>query len=258
MKFALCHNILKIAISFTILSGTINGSAQSGNSEIDASLNSIINKQTEYTKRIYSDAIEAPSELVNGKEYEIYYARSKVKPLLFPEKVRTASLITKTRRYTNLTLQYDTYLDEVVYTDTSRTINLRFPLIALNKNTIEGFNLYFRDDSMIFRMFRLPECAMENLGEGFYEVAYEDKSRYLIKHASTFYVREALKNYKYSPKKYISTGKNFVKIKSARSLVNLVGDKSDDVREFLHSSGIKVRKADKDQIISVLKYYDSL
>ncbi len=263
MKFALYNRFVKTTIAIIILAATIPASAQKGTRVADITSSnsrvlSILREQSDYTRKIYADAIEEPNELVNGKEYEIYYARSKVKPLLFPGKERTASLITRTRRYNNLSLQYDTYLDEVVYTDTSRTINLRYPLVALNKNIIEGFNLYFRDDSMIFRIFRLPECENENLDEGFYEIAYEGKSRFLIKHESTFYVREALNNYKYSPKYFISTGKGFEKVRSTRNLTDLAGEKSDDVRDFLHSRGIKVRKADKDQIITVLKYFDSL
>jgi len=51
-----------------------------------------------------------------------------------------------------MTLQYDTFLDEVIYTDTSRTINYMFPQIALNKDIVEGFNLYLENDSLIFRI----------------------------------------------------------------------------------------------------------
>ena len=266
MKISRFKYLIKIFVTLFILSCTLPVSAQNlrevkispTNDSHGIIISSLIELQADYLKKKYSDIIEAPKELINGKEYEPYYTRSKIKPLLLPDKERTASIITNTRRYYDLTLQYDTYLDEVVYTDTSRTINYRFPQIALNKNILEGFNLYFLDDSMTFRLLRLPECSSRNLSEGFYEVAYEGKSQYLIKHESTFYVREGLNNYKYSPKNYISVGNSFNRIKSAKSLLQLFGEKSDDVREFLQASGIKVRKANRNQIISVLKYFDSL
>jgi hypothetical protein len=248
-----------LAITFTLLAQ--NGTSvliSSASNPDDMEMSSLINLQNEYILKLYSVKIEAPKELINGKEYEPYFTRSKVKPLLFPEKERTGSIITNTREYNNLTLQYDTYLDEVIYTDTSRIINNRFPQIALNKNILKGFNLYFSDDKMTFIYYRQPEGANSNPGEGFYEVAYEGRSRYLIKHESTFYVREALKNYKYSPKNYISTGNSFYKIKSEKNLLQLFGEKADSVKTFMHSSYIKVRKADKGQIIRILKYYDSL
>jgi hypothetical protein len=232
--------------------------SRSSNDSPGTIISTLNSRQTEYIKRLYSDGVEAPKELINGKEYESYYTRSVIKPLLFSGKERSASIITNTRRYNNLTLQYDTFLDEVIYTDTSRTINFIFPQIALNKDIINGFNLYFKDDSLIFRYFRLPECTAKNLKEGFYEVAYEGISKYIIKHESSFYVREGLNNYKYSPKNFISSGEAFYKIKSRKSLLSLFGENSRRVKEYMHSSGIRIKKADKDQFISILRFYDSL
>ena len=258
--------ITRIVIQLFFLLVTMPVSGQNGNllrmnsvSDYgDINISSLIDLQTDYIKNLYSKRIEAPKELINGKEYESYYSRSKIKPLLYLNKERTASIITKTRRYNNLTLQYDTFLDEVIYTDTSRTFNYRFPQIALNKNIIDGFNLYFNKDSITFRYFRLPECSKYNLTEGFYEIVYEAKSQFIIKHESTFYVREALNNYKYSPKNYISVNNTFIKIKTNKELLALLGDKSEEVKQYMRKYGIKIRKADKGQILRVIKFYDSL
>jgi hypothetical protein len=233
---------------------SLKSASESGNNDISI----LIARQTAFLKNIYSEKIEVPKELINGKEYEPYYLKSEIKPLLFPLLERTASIITRTRRYNKLTLQYDTFLDEVIYTDTSRTINFRFPQIALNRNILDGFNLYFDDDSLIFRNFRLPECSEKNLREGFYEVVYEGKSSYIIRHESSYYERQGLSNYKYSPINYISTGNGFYKIKSLKSLLSLFGNNADKMKEYINSSGIKLKKANKDEISSLLKYYDSL
>lgn len=228
------------------------------NNSRNADVTSLIASQTEYLISLYSEKNEAPKELINGKEYEPYYLRSEVKPLLFPGKERTASVFTKTRRYNHLTLQYDTFLDEVIFTDTSRIINFIYPQIALNKDILDGFNLYFEHDSIIFRNFRSPECSEKKLKEGFYEVVYEGISQYLIKHESSFYERQGLDNYKYSPKNNISIGGAFHRIKNKKGLLLLFGEKSHEVRAYMHSSGIRMRKADKGQIVSILKFYDSL
>lgn len=232
----------------------INSSGESGNNDITL----LISRQTAWLKNIYSEKIEVPKELINGKEYEPYYLRSEFKPLLYPLRERTSSIITRTRRYNNISLQYDTFLDEVIYTDTSRTINSRFPQIALNRDILEGFNLYFGNDSLIFRNFRLPECSEKNLREGFYEIVYNGKSSFIIRHKSSYYQRQGLSNYKYSPENYISTGKEFYKIKSMKSLLSLFGDNALKMKEYIHSSGIRLKKANKEEIFSILKYYDSL
>lgn len=253
--------ILSLILSVTSpVSGQNENQAESNRSSdiLNKNISLIIDRQETYVKNIYSDKIEAPRELINGKEYEPYYSRSKVKPLLYPEKIQTGSVNTQTRRYNNLILQYDTYLDELVLTDTSRNINYRYPQIALNKNIIEGFNLFFLDDSMTFKYLRAPGCTEVNLNEGFYEAAYSGQSQYFIKHESTFYVKDALDNYKYVPKDYINIGNGFFRIKSFKNLMLMLGDKSDAVKDYLHSSYIKVRKPEKNDIIRVLKFYDSL
>ena len=257
MKFL--FQLLLLPVTFTSMGqkgNLLNVNSLNGSRGIN--IESFNDRQTEYIKRLYYARIEAPKELINGKEYEPYYTRSKIKPLLFPDKKRTATIFTTTRRYNNLTLDYDTFLDEVIFTDISRTINFRFPQIALNKDIVDGFNLYFEDDSLIFRYFRLPECAEKNLKEGFYEIAYQGKSQYVIKHKSSFYVREGLNAYKYSPENYFSVGDVFYQVRNKRSLLKLFGEKSGNVKRYLHVSRIRIRQADKYQFISVLKFYDSL
>ncbi len=157
--FAIKLNYLSLLL---LLPFTFPCLGQSGNSLNTNSLNnprktdpaSLINNQIDYIRNSYSEKIVAPKELINGKEYESYYNRSTSKPLLFPKKKRTAVLLTTSRKYTNLTLEYDSFLDEVIYTDTSRTFNYTFPKIALNNNIIDGFTLYFEDDSMNFKYLR--------------------------------------------------------------------------------------------------------
>ena len=228
------------------------------NSYGNTNIKSLVDQQTKYIQKLYSEKVEAPKELINGKEYESYYPRSKAKPILFPDKRRTATVFTRTRQYGNLTLQYDTFLDEVIYTDTSRTINYTFPKIALNKDIVDGFNLYFEDDSLKFRNLRLPECANHNLKEGFYEIAYQGKSEFVIKHVSSFYVREGLNEYKYDPENYFSVGDVFHKVKNKRSFLKLFGEKSGEVKKYIHLNRIKIRRADKNQFVDILKFYDSL
>jgi hypothetical protein len=266
MKFRPIAYLMKFLFLSFLLLVTIKSPGQIDNLLKVNSLNgtgninikSVTDRQIEYIQNSYSKKVEVPKELINGKEYESYYMRSKSKPLLFTDKKRSATIFTLTRRYINLTLQYDTFLDEVIYTDTSRTINYRFPQIALNKDIIDGFNLYFEDDSLVFRCFRLPECTKDNLKEGFYEIAYQGKSKYIIKHTSSFYVREGLNEYKYNPENYISVGEGFYKVNNKKALLNLFGEKSSEVKRYIHLSRIRIRQADKNQFVSILKFYDSL
>jgi hypothetical protein len=266
MKYQLISYIKRLIIPILLYCLSVAATGQNGNLLNINSLNGsgntniklLIDQQTKYIQNLYSEKVEAPKEIINGKEYESYYPRSKAKPLLFADKRRTATVFTRTRRYGNLTLQYDTFLDEVIYTDTSRTINYRFPQIALNKDIVDGFNLYFEDDSLKFRNLRLPECANVNLKEGFYEIAYKGKSEFVIKHASSFYVREGLNEYKYAPENYFSVGDVFHRVKDKRSFLKLFGEKYGAVKKYIHLNRIRIRQADKNQFVRILKFYDSL
>lgn len=211
-----------------------------------------VDNQKVFIKKMYSEKVEAPKELINGKEYIPYYRSSIFKPLLFADKERSSVLFAGTRQYKDLSLQYDTYLDEVVFTDTTAMINFVYPQIALNKDIVKGFNLYFPEDSMIFRYIR-NEPGMK---EGFYETAYENGSRLWIRHRSSYYEKDGVVNYKYFRENFISTGDKFMMIKNKKDLMKALGG-SKEIKAYIHSSKIRVRKADKKQLTSVLKIFDS-
>ena len=264
-----CFSIVyknKFLFSFFLLVVTFQVSGQNSkllnnnslNSSDNSSLATFTDSQIQYIKNSYFSKIEVPNELINGKEYESYYWRSTSKPLLFPGKKRTATLYTRTRQYKNISLEYDTFHDEVIYTDKSRTLDDRFPQIALNKDITYGFNLYFDDDSMIFRYLRLPEFGKLNLKEGFYEIAYQGNSEFFIKHKSSFYQKDGLNEYKYYHEYYISTGGKFFKIKNRISLLKLFGDKASIMKKFMHESRIRMRQAGRNQLADILKHYDNL
>jgi len=266
MKFR--HTIFSINFLFPLFLFTVSLTSRGQNANLlninslngqgEININTLIERQIVYIQTSYSKKVEAPKELINGKEYESYYTRSQNKPLLFVNKKRTATIITKSRRYNNLILHYDTFLDEVIYTDTSRTINNMFPQIALNNDIVDGFNLYFEDDSLLFRYFRLPECAKSNLKEGYYEIAYQGKSSFIIKHTSSFYVKEGRNEYKYTAENYIRAGDVFYRVKNRGNLLKLLGEKSSEVKRYLHMSRIRIRQADKNQFVGIIKFYDSL
>jgi hypothetical protein len=228
------------------------------NSSVNIRFKSISDEQETDLQKLYSLKVETPKEFLNGKEYESYYSRVKAKPLLLYEKKRSASIITKTRQYNNLTLQYDTYLDEVIYSDTSRTLNFRFPQIALNKDIIDEFYLYFEDDILHFINYREPEASLLGLKEGFYELVYENGCKFVIRHESAEYLREGRNNYKYSPKYYLSTGEKFTTFKNRKTFLRHFGNKSEEVKHFIKTSEIKISRADKFQTVSILKFYNSL
>jgi hypothetical protein len=218
----------------------------------------LVTLQRDYINKFYYQVIATPKDIINGKECLPYSFRSKTSPMYYSREKHPATLNVNKRIYKNVKLQYDTFLDELIYIDTSRIINNEFPRIALNKDIIEGFSLFINGVSINFRHLRFADTKGKGMGDGFYEIAYEGPTQFIIKHHSTFYSKDGLNEYKYSADRYLVKGGKYQKIRNNKSMVTSLKDQSQMVKDFLHKSKIRVRKAGKDQIVEVLRYYDSL
>jgi hypothetical protein len=214
--------------------------------------------QTEDIQKLYYQIVTTPKDIINGKECLPYSFRHETTPYFHSRDKLNATLNANHRIYKNIKLQYDTFTDELIYTDISRIVYNEFPRIELNKDIINGFNLFIDGDSINFRNFRFPENQGKKLEDGFYEVVYEGKTLFIIKHHSLLYNKQGLDEYKYSPQRYVFEGDKYYKIHNKKSLISMAGDHSTEIKDFLHKSKIRVRSAGKDQIAEVLKYYDSL
>jgi hypothetical protein len=218
----------------------------------------LLDHQTGYLNKFYYQNVDNVDELVNGKDYIPYYFRSKFKPLLYFDRVHQSSLTLAGRRYDNLMLEYDTFKDELIYWDSLKFIDNRVFKISLNNDPVDGFSFYFGPDSLSFRYFSIEKDMNFNLPEGYYEVAYEGESKFLIKHRSYLLVKEGLDEYIYSPADFIMVNKEYIKITNKRGFLKLFGEKSDAVKKFMRTNKVHIHKADKHEIATILKYYDSL
>lgn len=253
---------MKFSITLLILFLTIQGFSQKsfilygGNENINSSEETVSDVQPLY--EFYYQSVGIVDRLINGKEYIPYYFRSKLKPLLNYGMTRTASIMLGGRTYNDLSLQYDTYLDELIYTDTTRIYNNIVYQIALNKDPIDGFNLYFGSDSLFFRNFSKSREPNFSLGEGFYEVVYNGMSKYIVRHKSAAIEKDGVEEYYYRPAGFVMIKDHYTRIRSTRGFLKLLGGKSEEVKKFMRDNGIKIAKAQKHQIARVLNYYDNL
>jgi|APIni6443716594_1056825.scaffolds.fasta_scaffold22337_2 hypothetical protein len=220
--------------------------------------NTLLDYQTGYLGKFYYQNVDNVDQLINGKDYIPYYLRSGYKPLLYFDRTHQSSLTLAGRRYDNLKLEYDTFKDELIYWDSLKFIDNRVFKISMNKDPVDGFILYFGVDSLSFRYFSIEKDLNFNLPEGYYEVAYEGKSKFIIKHRSYLLVKEGVDEYIYSPSDFIMVNNEYIKISNKRVFLNLFGEKSDAVKKYLHTNKVRIHKAGKQEIVAVLKYYDSL
>jgi hypothetical protein len=215
-------------------------------------------KQIEDLHKLYSLRFESDYKLISGREYLPYYFRSKSKPILFINRRHSSSITINGRNFNDLNLDYDTFTDEVLYIDSTRTFIYTPLKIALNKDNVNGFELCFRSDTLSFRYFSKVADSGFDLDDGFYEVAYDGDCKFLIKHRSAVYENNGIKEYSYVPVGYVNAGNGFVKIKSKAQLCKLFGKKSDELKKYIKKSGINIRQANKSEMVSLLKFCDNL
>jgi len=194
-------------------------------------------------------------DFINGREYRGYYFRSEHKPVLYYGRERTASLVYKGRTYTNLALQYDTYLGQVFYMtyhdwDASQ--------VALNSDNVSRFELCFDNDTLTFCYISKELWPSFNLGNGFYEVVYDGKCKYIVRHGSSHIIRNGMDEYDYKPVGYVMVNGGFVRISSRKQFVNLFGEKSKEIKQFVEDNRIRISKADKRQVTGILRFYENL
>jgi len=206
----------------------------------------------------YSVRVGVGDGVVNGRTYFPYHYRSKNKPLLFFEKDRTASITMNGRKYENLFLHYDTFTDEVIFPEIENKHGQGLYQISLNKDIISSFVLFFKDDTLTFRNITEQEAVGAGIPSGFYELAYDAKTKYIIRHTSAVHQRNGIDEYYYSATGYVNTGAGFTRIRSNGQLIKLFGSRSAEMKKIIDRYKINVRKANKNQIISALRLFDNL
>jgi hypothetical protein len=214
--------------------------------------------QLENLYQFYGLKIESSYQLISGREYYPYYFRSEFKPVLFIDKKHSSIITLNSKEYDDFALNYDTYKDEIIYVDPDHPMAYRPYGMVLNKDNVDHFKLCFDDDTLLFKYLSKDTDKGFDLQEGFYEVVYDGKSKYIIKHISSAFNRDLIIEYYYTPISYVSAGNRFVRIRSARQFSKLFGDSAHDVRRYMSRSGINIRQANKSEMVSLLKFCDNL
>lgn len=212
--------------------------------------------QKENLYKFYRKNIDPGFNLINGREYHPYYLSSTRKPIFLWGEKYSSAIVIKGVRYNDILLEYDSYMDEVLYFDSSRSFR-NLPLrIAINKDIVDLFEFIQDNDTLRFKFFRNSNNF--NLNDGFYEDVYDNKSIFLIKHYSNCTLNNGINDYPYHTISYINVGNGFVRFKSVRQLCRLMGYYSSDVRKYCRKQGFPAGSKDKKQIETVLLYYDDL
>jgi len=205
---------------------------------------------------IYAIRTGTEHAFINGTEYFPYHYRAKHKPLLHYGEERSAEIIVSGRKYIGIVLQYDTYSDEVIFSEMDNDFGKNLYHISIKRDLIGGFTLLFRTDTLRFRYLTPAETGGE-VPPGFYEVAYEGPTGYIIRHRSVVHQRNGIDEYYYSPVGYIKTPLGYSRITSGSKFFKLFGKNQEEMKKLVDLQGIKLRRAGKREMIRLLQAYDN-
>ena len=212
--------------------------------------------RNEFLDSLYVSATGTENAYINGHDYYPYHFRSKYKPILYQDQECTASLTVNGRQYDNLVLKYDTFTDEVIFPEIDNAYGQRVNQISINKTVIDSVIFFFRNDTIKFKYLSREDVG-EELSPGFYEVAYDGKTRLLIRHRSAMHQRNGVDEYFYSPVNYVKTPAGYQRMRSNNRFTEQFGAGAPVMKRILTQYRVNLRKATKNQIINVLKSYDS-
>jgi len=251
----------KINFLFLILLCTLPGYAQQKTAGRDDALTAIFAKReashNQFLDSLYTVRTGTSIAYINGNEYYPYHYRAKNKPMLFYGKERTASITVSGRKYDNIILQYDTYTDEVVFSEMENDFGSKIYQISINKDIVGSFTLYFRYDTLTFKYYGGTE-SIRGLPPGFYETVYDGNSRYLIRHRSVVHERNGINEYFYAPAGYVLTPAGYQRITSNGKFIKFFGARSAERKIIIDQRNLNIRKAGKRDIINMLRTYDNL
>lgn len=214
--------------------------------------------QYDYIDSLYVSETHIEKQFVNGTDYIRYYFNSHTNPTLRVNDPHTGVIFFDDRRYPVNELQYDTFKGQLVYSDGALIFKNRMRQIALNSDHIWGFDLCFRFDTLKFRYFSQEIDPGFNLSKGYYETVYSNKCSFIIRHISTSSIINGIEEYYYNPVRYVSLGNGYTRITSRKQFVNLFGDKHADIKRFMKKNDIFLKRAPKNQLTEVLRFYESL
>jgi len=206
---------------------------------------------------LYEDVMHPTDELLNGREYTYYFHPLLSSPFIPADAYPTASVVFRRKMYMDVILQYDTFKDVLIYYNLNNRINNVITPVIVNRHIIDEFTLQLPSGRARFRYLTFPEDRDGLLRSGFYEIVSEGSCQIIIHHGSVSKVEEGAIVYKHKMERYIINAGVAYRIRGKKSLLEAISDPNMEVKEYLKSSKIRVRRANKEQIKRIIDYYNA-
>jgi hypothetical protein len=198
---------------------------------------SIFYRQYLYNGRVWRDLY---SHKVNGDEY------------LYTKNFLPGAVTFNSRSFKNLNLRYDIYNDEILILTNQGNV------LVLNKEMVDSFNLEYED--IIHNFENLGVDSMDML-KGYVEVLYKGNTSLYIKHIkviSRLAQGKPYDSFEETHRAYLLKDGKTYRVNTKNEFISLLDDKQDEIRTFIRSHKLKVKKKNPESFVPVLRFYDSI
>jgi hypothetical protein len=204
----------------------------------------------------YSTVIQQnPSDtlfLLNGRIWHNQFSKVQGDQYFLSGDFLKGSLSFNGRQFNGLNLKYDIFNDELILKIENQ------PIIFLNKEMADSFDLIFAD-----RSYHIINAGTDTLStlRGFVNVLYDGPSALYVKYFKQILPLAVEGKYDLFYQDhhiYIRKGTEVIPVSGRRELQNLLEDKKKEIREYLKSNRLKVKRKEPDTFIPVLEFYDSM
>jgi hypothetical protein len=199
---------------------------------------------------LYTSSIQHQSRLYNGNDYVIYQSRNDEHPYYSTDDWSTGSVVYWGELYENISLLYDLSTDQVI------TEHDRGSPIRLLPEKVQAFKIA---EHTFVRLYRDDK---NRISDGFFDQLYDGKTKVYGRYWKTY--GEDLENTKVVPRfdasirYYIVKDGVFTVVKSKGSVLQVLEDRKQDVKNFIRKNRINFKDNREKAIVRVTEFYDTL
>lgn len=206
----------------------------------------------QYAKALYTAAVKTQSHLYNGSQYMDYEPIDEEHPYFVHNDWTNGWIIYDGERYDNTPLLYNIHNDKIV------AEHYAGAFIDLVATKVTAFHLH----DHTFKRFTRADDKRGAISDGFYNVLYDGKIKIVAKRIKKFTQIVHLHEFEnsFDPKEYyyIVRDNTFFPVRSKKSVLEVLGDQKQSLKQFIRSNKLSVRKQREQSLVRLAAHYDTL
>jgi hypothetical protein len=204
----------------------------------------------------YSDVIQYNTSekqmILNGKIWRNQYTKASGDQFFLTNTFVKGTMVFSGMKFDNLDLMYDIADDELIMSIVSH------PTIFVNKEMVDSFDIVIGN-----RNYHIINAGTDTSSplRGYVNIVYEGPSTLFVKYTKKlqplavdgrydlFYQEHSM---------YLRKDKDILAFEGKRDLLKILEDKKEEIKKYMKTGKVKLKRKEPDTFITILEYYDSL